>query len=210
MDDPIVSYWAGFCWGDASLGKRSPSSYRLSFRIHSKDKNHLERFAKDIKLENPHIPYSTRWKPNDQVSLSLYSSKLGPQLLSWGIVPAKTYNWVEPQIPKPLIGSFLRGVVDADGSISKDHRLITITAHSTNLFGWIISHTPSIAYNIRDKCYENSTAWDLHVKGKDVRTFLEFIDWENPLRLERKYEHIDPTFRFWRKDAKGNQIKETE
>jgi hypothetical protein len=55
-------------------------------------------------------------KPFRRLHLSGGDS-LPADLRAWGVVPRKSYHWVEPQIPDRLIRHFLRGWFDGDGTI---------------------------------------------------------------------------------------------
>jgi hypothetical protein len=49
--------------------------------------------------------------------IHVHGKDLPKTLLRWGIVPRKTYNFQEPNIPKHLLSSYLRGWFDGDGSM---------------------------------------------------------------------------------------------
>ena len=111
--NPTVAYWAGFSMADGSISKVSKNSYNFCLCIHRDDTDHLKDFCNDIQLpwESVHI------RKTGEADVRLNHPDLAEQLEPWGIVPRKTYNFVEPEVSIKLLPHYLRGWADGDGHI---------------------------------------------------------------------------------------------
>lgn len=114
-----VAYWAGFMMADGSLSDTG-RSHSLVFYLQEKDRNQLELFCNHINLPTEAIyTMNVNKKENEQYhyGVKLNYKGLPEQMLYWGIVPRKTYNFVEPQVTDELLPHYLRGWADGDGHI---------------------------------------------------------------------------------------------
>jgi hypothetical protein len=109
--DPVTAYWAGFLFADGSLQTTSGGSPRLSVNLAAKDLGHLQRFAEAIGLGKDKV------LPNNsgQYYVTVRDPDYLDDLAKWGITKNKTYQFVQPQVPKDILGHFLRGFFDGDG-----------------------------------------------------------------------------------------------
>lgn len=113
--NPTTAYWAGFGFADGCVRKLS-SGTRFHIIIAEKDRSHIEDFANTIGFPIEKIIKGKTRSRTIQVFSN--GSGLMESLKKWGIVERKTYNFVEPQVPKELIPHFLRGWFDGDGCVT--------------------------------------------------------------------------------------------
>jgi hypothetical protein len=121
---------------------------------------------------------------------------LADDLLPWGIVPRKTYNFIAPQIPDFLLPSYLRGWADGDGQIYADGRGARFTVaggfSSTRWYADALKksgYSGNISFQDRN---ENSSI--LYVGGvNQTKNIISLLCPEGCFRLERKWnKSYDP------------------
>lgn len=107
------AYWLGFITADGNVSKKY---CRIQIVLAIVDKMHLEKFAtifeKKVKVYE---------KCPGKCFFSLYNRKMYNDLLSIGVVPAKTdedQSVIFDFIPDTFKKSFVRGLFDGDGSIA--------------------------------------------------------------------------------------------
>lgn len=112
--DAETAYWAGFLMADGSVS----DSGELSLSVHEQDRSHVILFAKWIGLSATDV---YRAKPSGgsgaKAKIHLKHQSLVGDLRTWGVVPRKTYCFIEPDVPCDLLPHFVRGWVDGDGYI---------------------------------------------------------------------------------------------
>jgi hypothetical protein len=121
-----TAYWAGFVMAEGNLMVLSKGHSSLNLGVTATDEAHLKSFRAAVHSSHSivAVPSKTaelngktiRSKPFRRLHLSGGDS-LPTDLRAWGVVPRKSYCWVEPQIPDRLIRHFLRGWFDGDGTI---------------------------------------------------------------------------------------------
>lgn len=107
IDTDQKAYWLGFLWADGYLKKNSNV---IRLELSEKDYSHLQSFALFIGLPLENIrrreERNTRW-------ITFSDKHLANTLRKYDF---KTENF-DKHIPKNLLGAFIRGFFDGDGSI---------------------------------------------------------------------------------------------
>ena len=114
IDNEEKAYWLGFLSGDGAITEN-----KVRIRLAIKDKIHLKKFKETVKWSGKDYYH----KDTDALEVCFRSFKMLNDLARYFITPRKTYTIKFPDIPKPLERHFIRGVFDADGCISKAHRI---------------------------------------------------------------------------------------
>lgn len=122
--NPIVSYWAGFCIADGNINNKGNI---MALVISEKDVEHIFRFCDDIGLDREAI-----FRQENALGVHLGHKNLGNSLLSWGIVPRKSKNFHAPQISIDMLPHLLRGWIDGDGSVYRHGRSARVVVASGN------------------------------------------------------------------------------
>lgn len=133
IDNEHKAYWLGFIMADGCIIQKSKNrpSLSLVINLQESDKEHLEKFNKDlqgnlpikIRTQKPHVIHS--WQKDVYISETKYStievnSKwLCQDLIRHGVAQRKTLKEHSPLIKNPdLIKHFIRGFFDGDGCFS--------------------------------------------------------------------------------------------
>lgn len=110
-------YWLGFLYADGFVRMKDGKSGELKLKLKDTDKNHIEKFLKDINCDKPikcGIDNKSKF-----CSVTIYSNLLVNKLFDLGCVNNKTQKIRLPELTEELISHFIRGYFDGDGSISK-------------------------------------------------------------------------------------------
>lgn len=108
-------YFLGYFVGDGSL-RKPRDKYAREYVLYSKDIEVLEVFAK--KMEVPIKSRRNKKSENEEYSVCSYNRKEWDWLYNWGIRPNKSeLGMTLGFIPEEFKFSFLRGLLDADGSV---------------------------------------------------------------------------------------------
>lgn len=146
IDTEEKAYWLGFSMFDGCISY-STGQYRLRFQLQRNDENHLINFANLI-AKNSSISRGIS-KRNDSITeysvLKVYNKEICTDLISLGMVPGKKKDSTFPNIDSKFYKDFIRGAIDADGSIYIDENVKT---HQLNI------HLTSSAYDIVYKIKE--------------------------------------------------------
>ena len=122
------AYWLGFIFADGYQ-----NGYEIVIRLSRIDREHLEKFKRDIKSN---APIRTKFEEQKEFkeggkyisNFRMNSRKLCRSLTKLGCVKAKSLIIKFPVgLDKRLIRHFIRGYFDGDGCISKEKKTTTIT-----------------------------------------------------------------------------------
>jgi DNA-binding transcriptional regulator WhiA len=111
------SYWLGFLYADGYVRMKDGKSGELKLKLKDTDKNHIEKFLKDIECEKP-IKCGIDGK-SKFCSVTVYSNLLVNRLFNLGCVNNKTQKIRLLRLNEPMMSHFIRGYFDGDGSVSK-------------------------------------------------------------------------------------------
>ena len=204
IDTEQKAYWLGFCYADGYiLNTNMPGYYKFGISIGSVDYNHLEKFKQAINYSGSIHEYtvtSSGYKIGTKYCRIIISqTEFANNLIAHGCVPNKS-NIIEPPIgiPDELIRHFIRGFMDANGSISS-----TDTEYGPNYTVKICS-TESVLTWIQDYLFDNGILDSKHPFNKrkqehivtafgfggnyQVKRYLDYIYKDATVWLDRKYE----------------------
>ena len=111
------AYWLGFLYADGCVRMKDGKSGELKIKLKDTDKNHIEKFLRDIECEKTikcGIDNKSKF-----CSVTVYSNIMVNKLFELGCVNNKTQKIRLPNLNKDLMSHFIRGYFDGDGSISK-------------------------------------------------------------------------------------------
>jgi hypothetical protein len=124
IDTESKAYWLGFMFADGCIIRRPYGVSGIQVGLNIKDKNHLEKFKKDLGSNHPLYEKGKKLTPFgvcDMIYLCVARVGLAQQLISHGCIPNKTLVLKYPNrssLPEELDRHFIRGYFDADGCIS--------------------------------------------------------------------------------------------
>jgi len=199
IDSPEKAYWLGFLAADGCI-QAEKGNYRLQIELSTKDRGHLEKFAKAIEFSGP-IYYDREhkqvYKKITKIVLcdmiGVASKPMVLDLISHGVIPRKSKILNPPTIDKHLVSHWIRGYFDGDGSVS----LVEKTQHICgSIFGTKLVMT-FIAEIFQKETGTTASAhyrkkksgWELCFHGNLLAQKVEKYLYANAMIfLERKYQ----------------------
>ncbi len=121
IDTPEKAYWFGFIAADGNI-----YNGKLQIRLHTKDKNHLEKFCDRIEYNG------TIFKEKDKevVGIIISRQKLIQDLKKHGLTENKT-EFIDKNIfnsiPRQFIPAAMHGYFDGDGSFSISRNAVSFS-----------------------------------------------------------------------------------
>jgi transposase len=196
--DDRVSYWMGFFMADGNIIQNG-NTWQFTLAVNEKDKCLLEHLCNDINLSTDllkiHQRTTQKGNPQTLVWFRLYHQSLQDWFLRWGIVPRKSYNFVEPTISVEAYPGFLRGWLDGDGClyIRKETSTIDLRiAGNKEGMVWYAQALRSLGFRGKTKVRLQETKLGsthyLIISGeRDVSDVYSLLNCQDGLRLERKW-----------------------
>lgn len=179
------AYWLGFITADGGI-----VNSRLTIKLATKDKSHLEKFVGDLETDQPIFDiFSERKGTLNASSYVCISSKLiVNDLKKYGIVPNKSLREVYYNCVSDLQRHYLRGLFDGDGSIGKvKYGWLTTMCGSNELIHEFKNHLVK-KLNVKPqklRCQKN--LWYLSFgKKNDVKLILDYLYGNSNISLDRK------------------------
>jgi len=210
IDTEQKAYWLGFIWSDGYMCIRNRGSngtlyYEFKLELSIIDQGHLEKFKKDLDSNFIIKNYitSSYFSKNESARLMIYNKYFCENLTNnYNLKPKR--NSIESfihKIPKNLIRHFIRGVFDADGSLSyyivhENKKKASISFHCVEtLSRFIESHfiENELIANIDRKLYHRHEGRDgdmraLMLSGvPQVTKVLDYLYKDCTVYLDRKY-----------------------
>lgn len=174
-------YWAGFIAADGNI-----SGNRLSIGLAHKDKNLLDCFCKDLQYTNTVKSYK------NNVYLGVNCKEMVKDLeVNFNIIPNKSKILKPPFIKEEdLIASFIKGVIDGDGSIGEDR----ITIYGTkDLLQWIKyyfdSWIPVSNYTVSEVIQIQTHLHSYRIGTKRFKFIYDKLKQLNTYELKRKWRY---------------------
>lgn len=189
IDSEDKAYWLGFISADGHV-----SDDGVTIGLHKKDEAHLEKFLKDIGSNS-----SIKHQKNASI-VSIYSKDLVKDLRGLGFFRNKSETQTFPKIDSKWYPSFLRGLFDGDGTLSKDSISFCGTESTIKDIKFILESK----FNLKDSPIRkvgntlNIISW-----CKNRISILNYLyeDCPKNLYLERKYvKYLD--FKEYYKNSK--------
>lgn len=129
IDSEEKAYWLGFCWCDGTVVKRNKKGsnhveYCMKMDLAIVDKHHLEKLRDSLESNHDIKEYTYKSYFNGKDAtigrLAIYNVYFGSVLYhDYGMIPNRSdVSKLTNSIPKDLLKHFIRGVVDAEGSVN--------------------------------------------------------------------------------------------
>lgn len=192
-----MAYVLGFLAADGTIYKNKRGSYYIAFT--STDEELIVQMKKLMRVSNKIETYQSNKEWRLRYTLQIGSKKIFARLVSLGFTPNKSLTLKFPQIPDELLGHFLRGYFDGDGSASftfykRKNRSdlqkvfnIRLRCGSKTFIEALQKKLTPVAGVDRGRLYFHSLAYDLVYNNKDVVKLYSFMYPSNQVPcLERK------------------------
>jgi hypothetical protein len=186
IDSEIKAYLLGYLVADGNISKKTN---RICFCINKNDKSILELFKKELNSENLVRDYTTFDKRTKKYYYSsvfqVSSKKIKEDLKNLGVCENKSMLFKNVNIPKELFRHFLRGMMDGDGSISKDKCNLI----SSKEFLEYLNYNYFNNKIYLEEMTKNLNTWKLHLQSySTILDFLNYIYKDSTVYLDRKYQ----------------------
>lgn len=193
----------GFIAADGYLPITKGAKNRIIISLAEKDKEILERIAKELRYEGEIKRYLASDQKHYFVSLAFTSKKIRQKIEQYGIVNNKTFKLQHlPNLPKEYMIDFIRGFFDGDGSVYMTDRpssplRISITCASKGFLEEIanfLEQNLKVAHKNLNKDHNN---YCISYGHKDSEKICDAFYNNNYISLQRKkdkyYEIINST-----------------
>lgn len=175
------AYWLGFIYGDGHIGKNTSGTPTLTVCIHERDTGHLRKLKQALCSEHA-ISQS-----GDDVTLKLTNRELVSSLKEHGCGEDKTFSGSVPNLNQELKLPFIRGLVDADGSLANGSLVI---AGQVNRLERIQEWIPFETYIYKHKDAGSPQLKVRNPMGSGAREWLYPDGVETEPTLERKKQEV--------------------
>ena len=221
IDTDEKAYWFGFIYADGWIVRNHSTDtkgnqikkYSLNIELSSKDKSHLIKFAKTICLNFEESMIKERERVNNlnyDINLpeeekrkyksswfQVCSKKIVEDLIKLGCVPKKTLIKTFPtynEVPEELMGAFMRGYADGNGSASKFDKSWTISTGSKKFAEGFLKEINKQLNTSLNSIYKvkDANCWMFKLgSGKTAVKVFDFMyNEKTTVYLERKYENF--------------------
>lgn len=180
LNDKETQYWLGFLAADGSIFKN-----RISLGLQEQDESHIDKF---INFIGCNLPKKKTLKDNKYIGyrVSFKNAETVKFLSNIGITNKKSFTLF---YKSKFTNDFIRGVIDGDGYIRKNHQEVSIATASkefANQLQRFIIKNYSVNCTIRK--YDNKSIYTVGVYGRlQVEKLLELTYKNASIYLERKY-----------------------
>lgn len=204
IDSEEKAYWLGFCYADAYITHiKNTNTIRFGLGISAIDRHHLEKFLDAIHGDMPISKYEITqgYKVGAEYVRVIISDKIFVNnLKEHGLIERKSNIIEHPTgVPEHLIKHFIRGFMDANGSITitnkdGDAPAFEIKFCSTaSVLTWIQKYL--VSENVINREYPLRKRKPEHIVSafgfggnNQVKQFLDFLYSDATVWLDRKYE----------------------
>lgn len=202
-----VAYVLGWVYTDGNIAKGRP---RL--KIASCDREVLVLIRKMMGSGNTIFSRLPKNRTRTQFTLIIDSKKIYNRLLQIGLVPRKSKIITMPKVPKRFLTSFVRGVIEGNGSIylqkqsykNKKYNFLRLSIVSgSKVFLDVLQLQIHRHFSVQTKVIsKNKTAFQIKYSIKEADKILtEIYKNSKERRLNRKYL----IFKKWRKNYANSQ-----
>lgn len=180
IDNEETAYWLGFLYADGYAGIRG-----LRLSLGRRDIEQLKRFRKFMKSECKFYSGPRRY------DACIWSESLSKKMRKLGIVPrrGKFHSLTKPQLPENLKRHFIRGLVDGDGCIAKDERVIILG--KMDVLSWIMDIFHNELGINRTKFRKRRGTYEISFGGREQAwKIIGYLYIGATIFMERKFEKI--------------------
>ena len=199
IDTEEKAYFLGFIYGD---GYNCESKKCIKIRLHNRDEELLLKFITVLYPNNDKCLYYYQKNKETYCELVIESKHMSQVLKEYGCIQNKSKNIYYPNcIPENLTNHFIRGVFDADGTISY-FRLKSGKEKGTlkacfSIIGYIkfieqIQEKMILNIDIKKNKLIKSKAKDIYsLMYSGIKQTIKIMDWiykDSTIFLERKHK----------------------
>lgn len=191
IDSKEKAYWLGFILADGYVGEDG-----LAIVLNIKDKNHLNKFLKDIK-SNSYVKevlskYKCKgeYKTTKSCRIDVYSKKMVSDLNKLGVYSGKSLTVSIPNIKRKFYWSLIRGIFDGDGSINLSNNNMQVTiCGSFSSIEWIRDFFIKELNILECPSHKQGKIYVLYIPSYSVKQkMLDKMYHNANIFLKRKYE----------------------
>lgn len=187
--EPTTAYWSGFIMADGTINARKQTT-QLSIHIHEKDIDHIRKFATALQLSKKELHFN----PPNKYGIRLNRLQLAAQMFKWGVVPNKSYTFIEPRVSGDVLVDYLRGWADGDAYISmRCHKERFRLTGNSGAMRWYANALRRVGYK-GTVCYEHAPGkvWaKITVNGRlQVTELVSILCPPGSLFLARRWEKV--------------------
>lgn len=193
IDCEASAYWLGFVLCDGGINRRT-----LYMSQKYTDAYHLEGLKSFLESESPvkTVPHRIKEKSYDISEINFTHKHLAKRMRELGLSPHKR-NWEAAigSIPGNLAHHFIRGIMDADGSVGKSPPSVGFCSQESML-AWIrkvlaqnCETNPDL--KIQQHTKSKKTYYLMYSGGRQSRRIAEFLYRDASVFLKRKREIVD-------------------
>jgi len=198
IDNANKAYWLGFIMADGSIYHYKDSDkVQFEIKLQEGDRNHLQRFAKEIGFPEDKIHTKTEERKGTVVHSAIlrsYNKEFCESLGKYGITDRKSGQESFPRalIPKEFYKDFVRGFWDGDGNIEK--RRLYVGSLSVEMVSQLSKYFASsdimtyLEYDITQ--IGQKIMYKLYISAQAWAKFRDLIYYQGCLGLDRKIEII--------------------
>lgn len=198
IDTEEKAYWLGFIYADGYI---SSTEYAFEISLKSEDKEHLDKFNKFMKHNDPnHVKVgnvSCNEKICERCRWGVKDKHLWEILKSYGCIPNKSLVLKFPSLEifrkKSLVKDFIRGYWDGDGTITfqdKEHQNIQLKVLGTEDFLTDIQDNLPLkyVYSLTNNSPNNTITKVLSINGKNAFKLAYYLYNNSNIYLKRKFD----------------------
>ena len=201
IDSEEKAYWLGFLYADGCIvNDNTNKQYKVVLTLNENDKEHVELFRKCLNSNNPIRRVCSKLGDKEYFSSQfyIYSKKMVNDLYNNGCIQNKSLVLKPPTITDNLVGHFIRGYFDGDGSIYYDEkrdRYIFSILGTNEVLSWICNKI-GIKEHIRN-AKRNSCCKEMRVnKKEDLIKIYDYVFKGSNISLNRKMLKINNMYQW--------------
>ncbi len=215
IDNEEKAYWLGFLYGDGYI---VPSKRTLGLTVASKDKSHLEKYALAVGLSSNDLKFykaKTNFGEFESYRLLLSNKKIFEAITKQGFTSRKTSDPCNVKVKSNLIRHFIRGLFDADGSISthmaKESNRIRYKADlelsvNEQVAYWFIKKLKKLGFTANISVKKDRNFYRVRANSLEaIEQFLSIVYKNANIYLERKKSSLEVAVIKLRNKARNSQ-----
>lgn len=213
-----MAYLCGFIYGDGSITPTSKNG--LALKVSINDLDLLQEIKRELSAEHPIYDHGEN-KNRARYELCIGCTEICRDLIGLGIEPRKQFKedaLIVSIVPDALFGHFLRGLIDADGTVKQCRGLLRIGVTGKELvlrrivgrlqtLGIIVGQQYRIAKVIAPRSRRDDSCY-LEFFGESCLRVGEYIYNNATLFLKRKKERYDAARKHLFRRHIGIELKE--
>ena len=184
------AYWLGFFYADGYITKQGGFGCGISL----KDKGHLEKFLKSIKVSS--FDCLKKVEKSNSYRFQIFNKNFHDDLVKIGFTTEKSYDQsdlVFKNVPNQFKKDFLRGLWDGDGYISvsgEGKNLTGIVSNNQILLQSIVEYINSIFGKDFTKIINTDGYPRIKIYTAKAYIFCTYLYKNSNVYLERKYQNF--------------------